>query len=169
MPRMTLVLLTLVIFTACEKNVQSPVRTYSKDFYYYNEKVIDSARNSATGDLYFTFNNKGKKTVFQWISSSDIPGANDAGYASALTFQADSGVTSFTYTNDELQQHLTHYYSYGAWTSTRHMLINKGYITGKKEGDFWKITIDVVLPAKDESAGIAAISESGTYIEVKQQ
>jgi hypothetical protein len=155
------------MFTACRHQPNHELqRIYSKSYEFHNNKQIGSYAHSVTGKIYYNIDTAGNKTVFQYISSSDIKDASDAGYSSVLTFQADSGVTSFTYTNDELQQHLTNYSSGGAWSYFGPLLISKGYITGQKQGDNWKITIDIVLPEVDETAKLASISETATYKEV---
>lgn len=165
MTRVTLVLLAFVVlFSACQKRSSSNLtRVYSTTYEYHDGKQIIGTVNPANGKIYYNIDTAGNKTVFQYTSSSDILNADDANYSATLTFQADSGVTSFTYTNEELQQHLTNYSSGGAWSYFGPFLINKGYIKGEKQGDTWKISVDVTLPEPDDAANNTGMSGTATY------
>ncbi len=156
--------MAMVAFTGCKKWTRTCFepndsrRVYTKST-RLSTGHIDTATQNNT--LYYRQMADGHNTVFEYIASSDLPNAYDAGSTSTITFQADSGVTSFSYVHEEMARHLTHYTNTGGWGQQEQSLIKTGSISGMLMADgSWKVDINIALPKYDDNLENTGITET---------
>jgi hypothetical protein len=156
-----LLLMFVIIISSCRKTRVTDNRVTTLSATYLTGTGIDTTHNS-NGNINYKMK-ASNTTCFSYTMSSDIPGAYDAATGSSLYFMVDSGATTFSYTDAELEKRHTYYNTYDGWGGGGTWGINKGTINGYKDGNLWQVTINVPLPVDDNVTNTNYIKTTSTF------
>ena len=165
MKKIALVFFPILLFIACQKrhSIESSLDTgWSSSFYYQDNAKIDTLTHARLGYMTYPIS-RGDKIVFYCNVETGVKdNASDNEYGLSVTFQADANITNFTYKDEELAAHLSHYASGGAWSGTFPQLIYKGTISGRRLSDSsWRVYVDVQLAQRDDIIEITEVKQTG--------
>ncbi|MBS1772220.1 MAG: hypothetical protein JST82_05125 [Bacteroidetes bacterium] len=157
--RYILFLLSVIMLgtVACKKkNYLGDINT--EYVYYTSSRYVNNARivKDTAHPQYYPYTNTKRSggVVFYYSVMKDVKNGSEGYYDASLRFQADSGVSSFSYKDSVLAQKMT-IFSSGeggfAYALTVPMtLLYKGTISGTRQPDSsWIVDIHVLLPQFD--------------------
>lgn len=149
MKKIVLLLTIAAAFAACKKPGTTVLPPYYQESYELTENAqIDTLTDPNSRNFHFDVNS-GKNTVFIIHYFKGPVGASAPNAESRLVFQADSGVTDFTYRDAELATHLT---GYEGTDYPQSVLVSSGVITGHLSNRVWNVIVNVALPGQENSA-----------------
>jgi len=142
MKKIVLLFIIAAAFAACKKSGTVLPPYYVESSELLGNSRLDTLTDPKSRNFHYQVNS-GKNTVFVLHYYKGPAGASAPNAESKLLFQADSGVTDFTYRGAELAAHLTGYEGTDYPHST---LIDSGVITGHLSNRVWNVIINVTLP-----------------------
>jgi hypothetical protein len=163
-----LILLLLLTVSACKKKEEQEIHSVYEAYYFTNNKQIEMTPYAGSNSLRYNVVS-GNKTVFQYSAQTSNSGVRHYAHTGYLRFQADSGATSFSYTDSVLAEHLTYYYSMAGSPRNWGTYVGKGTIQGEKlANSTWRVYIDVTLYSPDTYLNISGIKENEVFTETDE-
>ena len=161
-----LILLLLLAVSACKKKEEQEIPSVYEAYYFTNNIQIEMPPGAVPPNSLRYNVVSDNKTVFQYSAQTPNSGVRHYAHTGYLRFQADSGATSFSYTDSVLAEHLTYYYSMAGIPRNWGTPVGKGTIQGEKlANNTWRVYIDVTLYNLDTNLHISAIKENEVFTE----
>lgn len=112
----------------------------------------------------FSYKDSTTTVVSLWHSAGHCIDYSDDEWGQSLHFELPTGVTSFSYEDEELTALQCVHQESGAWISTSPAFVSEGKLVGNKlDNEKWSISVLVYLP-NITSRGNKCISYQGDFI-----